>query len=200
MTTEPEQLVRPGDRDEGLGPGQPAAAPPARGVAVQQAGALRAHHRVRGPVLARRHPGLVRPAGGGPGDQRVVGVGDRGRAGQLGTKITPQARDPPGLVRPVELVTADVEQYDRARLDLPGHLGQPDLVHLERGSRVVGRFGQSCQHARRHVGATAVAADRAERAQRAGQQPGGRGLAVGPADAGDHLPGHDLGQDPRGDP
>ncbi len=123
---------------------------------------------------------------GTPDDERIVRVGHdvRARCGRQCRPPTP--RHHAHLVRAIELVTREVQEHDgrtRCRREDPREV---DLVHLEHGARCVGP-GQRGDQARWHVGAGLVADDRvARRTEPHRDEPGRRGLAVGPGDEG-HL-------------
>ena len=135
------------------------------------------------PALPGGHPDDVLGPGGGPGDQRVVRVGDHPAALRGSQRLAPPPRHEPDLRRPVHLVPAQVQQRDHARLGRLDDRGQVALVHLQDGQRGVGCLAERRGQPRLHVRAERVRGDvLPERTKRGGDQPGRGGLPVRPGD------------------
>ena len=135
----------------------PALAVPGR-RAAQDRPAGGAQGGVRVPGGGGVDPDDARRGARRPDHQRVVGVGDDGRAGLAGAL----QRDPPGaserldLVVPVELVAAEVQQHQDLGTAVGDHVGHHALVGLEHGD--VGRrpLAQRRRDAVVQVGAVGV--------------------------------------------
>ena len=115
-----------------------------------------------------------------PGHHRVVAVGDDDPCARHSS--SPPLGEHSNLARAIELVARQVEQDHRSGPCRRSGGWQPGLVDLEACSDT--RLGpyQRRHMARRHVRSGCIGGDRPGRGQRRGQECGGGGLAVGPAD------------------
>ena len=121
----------PDSAQVGVGTAEAAlAAEPVVAGALHHTAAGRAGPGVVLPHLAGRHPHHVRRGGGGPHDQRVVGVGDHDGLG-AGQALAPLLGQHPGLGGPVELVAGEVEQRDALGVGVAGDTGEVLLVDLD---------------------------------------------------------------------
>jgi hypothetical protein len=125
------------------------------------------------------------------GDERVVGVEHERRGGAAPRdELGPAVGDDVQLAVAVELVTEEVREQDRARLDLLDDRGEPELVDLEEpevavqlAAAAARRRCQRAGDAADHVRPGAVVHEpRAGALEHRGDHRGGRRLAVGGRD------------------
>jgi hypothetical protein len=136
---------------------------------------------------------------GNGGDQYVIAVGD-----DDGVRMPRQARTQPtfdhiDLADPVQLIAAEVQQYDRLRFEGVGDMREMQFVHFDRGQLRVPVHIERRDDPGVHIGAVGLGGDLAQSAQRRGGHPGGGRFAVGAGDQHGAPPAAQLLHDPRVD-
>ena len=134
------------------------------------------------PAEARGHPHHVGRIPGHGGHAHVIAVGDHGHIRPRIHAGPQHALDLVDLTHAIQLIAAEVQQYQHGSVQLLGNVGNVQLIDFQHHQLGIAAGQERGNHAGIHVVSALVGGHGVRCAQRSGQHAGGGGLAVGAGD------------------